>query len=127
METIRMNVHSQEYMETMARLMSEALESPEGMRALDAAIAGQEKIEPDVKTQVQDMRAQAEKLCTAGNEDEAEDGHSHKRSLHTSPYLGRRRVSRRPQRTPGRGPGSLLTADYTRGSLPGSDGGMKNP
>ena len=25
METIRMNVHSQEYMETMARLMSEAL------------------------------------------------------------------------------------------------------
>ena len=33
METIRMNVHSQEYMETMARLMSEALESPEGMRA----------------------------------------------------------------------------------------------
>ncbi len=37
METIRMNVHSQEYMETMARLMSEALESPEGMRALAAA------------------------------------------------------------------------------------------
>ena len=37
METTRMNVHSQEYMETMARLMSEALESPEGMRALAAA------------------------------------------------------------------------------------------
>ncbi len=34
-----MNIHSQEYMETMARLMSEALESPEGMRALAAAIA----------------------------------------------------------------------------------------
>ena len=33
------NIHSQEYMETMARLMSEALESPEGMRALAAAIA----------------------------------------------------------------------------------------
>ena len=38
METIRMNVHSQEYMETMARLMSEALESPEGTRALAAAM-----------------------------------------------------------------------------------------
>lgn len=34
-----MNIHSQEYMETMTRLMSEALESPEGMRALAAAIA----------------------------------------------------------------------------------------
>ena len=34
-----MNIHSQEYMETMARLMSEALESPEGMQALAAAIA----------------------------------------------------------------------------------------
>jgi len=34
-----MNIHSQEYMETMARLMTEALESPDGMRALAAAIA----------------------------------------------------------------------------------------
>ena len=47
METIRMNVHSQEYMETMARLTSEALESPEGMRALAAAIA--EPIEQEIK------------------------------------------------------------------------------
>ena len=47
METIRMNVHSQEYMETMARLMSEALESPEGMRALAAAIS--EPIEQEIK------------------------------------------------------------------------------
>ncbi len=39
METTQVNIHSQEYMETMARLMSEALESPEGMRALAAAIA----------------------------------------------------------------------------------------
>ena len=39
MEKTQVNVHSQEYMETMARLMSEALESPEGMRALAAAIA----------------------------------------------------------------------------------------
>jgi len=29
MEKTQVNVHSQEYMETMARLMSEALESPE--------------------------------------------------------------------------------------------------
>ena len=39
METTQMNIHSQEYMETMARLMTEALESPDGMRALAAAIA----------------------------------------------------------------------------------------
>ena len=39
METAQININSQEYMETMARLMSEALESPEGMRALAAAIA----------------------------------------------------------------------------------------
>ncbi|MEN6521115.1 MAG: HK97-fold major capsid protein [Armatimonadota bacterium] len=41
------NIHSQEYMETMARLMSEALESPEGMRALAAAIAA--PIEQEIK------------------------------------------------------------------------------
>ncbi|MHB9036954.1 MAG: HK97-fold major capsid protein [Armatimonadota bacterium] len=39
MKTAQINIHSQEYMETMARLMSEALESPDGMRALAAAIA----------------------------------------------------------------------------------------
>ena len=39
METNKVNIHSQEYMEAMARLMSEALESPDGMRALAAAIA----------------------------------------------------------------------------------------
>src|SRR5512146_1682809 len=39
MEMIPTNTNSQQYMETMARLMSEALESPEGMRALAAAIA----------------------------------------------------------------------------------------
>jgi len=31
------------------------------------------KLQPDVKTQVQDMVAQAEKLCAAGNEAEAAD------------------------------------------------------
>jgi len=45
METT-LNVQSQEYMETMARLMSEALESPEGMRALAAAIS--EPIEQEI-------------------------------------------------------------------------------
>ena len=50
METTQVNVHSQEYMETMARLMSEALESPEGMRALAAAIAAPiEQEKPKVK------------------------------------------------------------------------------
>ncbi len=39
MKTGQVSIHSQEYMEAMARLMSEALESPEGMRALAAAIA----------------------------------------------------------------------------------------
>ena len=47
METSQVNIHSQEYMETMARLMSEALESPDGMRALAAAIA--EPIEQEIK------------------------------------------------------------------------------
>ena len=39
MKTQHVNIHSQEYMDAMARLMSEALESPEGLRALAAAIA----------------------------------------------------------------------------------------
>lgn len=47
MKTRSVNVHSQEYMESMARLMSEALESPEGMRALAAAIA--EPINEEIK------------------------------------------------------------------------------
>lgn len=47
METTKVNIHSQEYMETMARLMSEALESPDGMRALAAAIAA--PIEQEIK------------------------------------------------------------------------------
>ena len=46
METKNVNVESQEYMETMARLMSEALESPDGMRALAAAIS--EPIEQEI-------------------------------------------------------------------------------
>jgi hypothetical protein len=39
MENELIDIHSQEYMETMAQLMTEALESPEGMQALAAAIA----------------------------------------------------------------------------------------
>ena len=40
--------------------------------ALKTALAGSQA-QPDVKTQVQDMVAQAEKLCAAGNEQEAAD------------------------------------------------------
>ena len=47
MEQTKINIHSQEYMETMARLMSEALESPDGMRALAAAIS--DPIEQEIK------------------------------------------------------------------------------
>ena len=47
MKTQKVNIHSQQYMETMARLMSEALESPEGLRALAAAIAA--PIEQEIK------------------------------------------------------------------------------
>ncbi len=46
MKTDALDIHSQEYMETMALLMSEALESPEGMQALAAAIA--EPISQDI-------------------------------------------------------------------------------
>lgn len=46
MKTDALDIHSQEYMETMAQLMSEALESPEGMQALAAAIA--EPISQDI-------------------------------------------------------------------------------
>jgi len=41
------NVHSEEFMQTMAELMSEAAESPEGLRALAAAIAP--PIEQEIK------------------------------------------------------------------------------
>ena len=47
MENNTVNVDSQKYLETMARLMSEALESPDGMRALAAAIAA--PIEQEIK------------------------------------------------------------------------------
>ncbi len=43
------NIHSQEYMEAMARLMSQAMESPDGMRALAAAIAAPIEQEIDRK------------------------------------------------------------------------------
>ncbi len=47
METKKVNTNSQEFMETMGKLMREALKSPEGMRALAAAIAA--PIEQDIK------------------------------------------------------------------------------
>jgi len=46
METKKAKTDSQEFMETMGRLMRRALESPEGMRALAAAIAA--PIEQDI-------------------------------------------------------------------------------
>ncbi len=46
METKKAKTDSQEFMETMGRLMRRALESPEGMRALAAAIAA--PIESDI-------------------------------------------------------------------------------
>jgi len=42
------NVHEDDYMETMARLMSEAADSPEGLKALAAAIAP--PIDMEIKT-----------------------------------------------------------------------------
>jgi len=46
METKKVNTNSQEFMDSMGKLMREALESPEGMRALAAAIAA--PIEADI-------------------------------------------------------------------------------
>ena len=47
MEAPTIDVHSQEYLESMAALMGEAVESPEGLRALAAAIAP--PIEQEIK------------------------------------------------------------------------------
>ena len=44
----------------------------EDIKAVDAALARTD-LSPDVKAQLQDMRNQAEKLCEAGNEEEAAD------------------------------------------------------
>lgn len=56
----------------------------EEIKALDSAIAAQAQIEPDVLAQVKDMRAQAEKLCAAGNEEEAADVISEATSMLTA-------------------------------------------
>ncbi len=47
MEKLKTDVSSHEYMETMAALMTEAMESPEGLQALAAAIA--RPIEQEIK------------------------------------------------------------------------------
>ena len=44
----------------------------EDLQKIDQALAS-EQIAPDVKAQVQDMRNQAEQLCSAQNEDEGID------------------------------------------------------
>ena len=58
----------------LAALATPALAGPcdDDLKAIDAALAGG-TLKPDVKAQVQDMRNQAEKLCQAGNEEEAAD------------------------------------------------------
>jgi hypothetical protein len=50
------------------------------IKKIDAAIKSEE-ISPDVKAQVKDMRAQAESLCKAGNEEEAADVIAEAKSL----------------------------------------------
>lgn len=53
------------------------------LKAFDAALA-QAQLQPDVKAQLQDMRTQAANLCSAGNEEEANDVLSEASSLLTS-------------------------------------------
>ena len=58
----------------LAALSAPALAGPcdTDLQALKSQIA-ESSAQPDVKTQVQDMLAQAEQLCAAGNEEEAAD------------------------------------------------------
>ena len=58
----------------MATVSTPALAGPcdADLPALKAQLASA-TLQPDVKSQVQDMVAQAEKLCAAGNEEEAAD------------------------------------------------------
>ena len=44
----------------------------DGLKELDGALTAAD-IAPDMKAQLQDMRTQAEKLCSAGNDEEAAD------------------------------------------------------
>jgi hypothetical protein len=44
----------------------------DGLAKVDAALQSP-TLAPDVKSEVQDMRAQAQQLCDAGNEDEGKD------------------------------------------------------
>lgn len=52
--------------------LSWASSCADNLKAFDAALAAAQ-LEPDVKAQLQDMRAQAASLCAAGNEEEAND------------------------------------------------------
>ena len=58
----------------LAALSAPAMAGPcdSDLATLKTALAGSQA-QPDVKSQVQDMVAQAEKLCAAGNEEEAAD------------------------------------------------------
>jgi hypothetical protein len=44
----------------------------DGLKKLDAALQS-DQIAPDMKTQAEDMRGQAQQLCDAGNEEEGAD------------------------------------------------------
>lgn len=44
----------------------------DGLKKLDEALQS-DQISPDVKSQAEDMRGQAEQLCAAGNEEEGAD------------------------------------------------------
>jgi hypothetical protein len=44
----------------------------DGLKQLDAVLTGPD-LAPDLATQLQDMRQQAEKLCSSGNDQEAAD------------------------------------------------------
>ena len=58
----------------LAALSAPAMAGPcdSDLATLKTALASSQA-QPDVKTQIQDMVAQAEKLCAAGNEEEAAD------------------------------------------------------
>lgn len=58
----------------LAATAGSALAGPceDGLKKLDQAI-GSDQIAPDMKTQAEDMRGQAQQLCDAGNEEEGAD------------------------------------------------------
>jgi hypothetical protein len=58
----------------LAALAAPAAAGPceDSLGKIDKALQS-ENVDPDVKTQLQDMRGQAQQLCDAGNEEEGAD------------------------------------------------------